>query len=387
MGEITVKRQRSDIPNTGGTATITAVSDLANAFCLSGNNRKVSGGWDSAVGTMEADDLAGTARLTAVDTITYERPSGAAAATARFDTEILDYTGAAGGPSEFIVRGRYTSGIISAGVATATVAISGVVDPNRCIPIILGIWTDEATDGANRGSAFVYLDSAIQATVNCGGTSGRVIVRFAVVEFTGSEWSVGHGRSTIGAHAFDQGSIGLVEEADGDTTSGTPFSVGNWDTACIFGQGKGDSLNDFNEAIADQWPIYEPYTGGSASYNLGRVWYQFHADHDSTLQTLFVHVLQHNRMNVQRMSDTQSLGGAMNVTIPVALSDMSGAFVIVSRTSSGTGTEYGRGWVNARITSTTNVELWAHRTGTVVASRIQVVDVSNLTVTRRVFTT
>ena len=67
------------------------------------------------------------------------------------------------------------------------------------------------------------------------------------------------------------------------------------------------------------------------------------------------------------------------------------AFVIGSRTSSGSGATYGRGWMNTRITSTTNIEMYVHRSGNAIATRIQVVDLSGIVAAvatrRRIFIT
>jgi hypothetical protein len=84
-------------------------------------------------------------------------------------------------------------------------------------------------------------------------------------------------------------------------------------------------------------------------------------------------------MAVTRFSDTGSHQGPRNVSVASAsLSDITEAGVIVSRNTSGGGNAYARGWVNARLTSTTNCELWAHRTGNAIQTRIQVLDFSGM---------
>lgn len=369
MGDFKVQRVEYDVPLAGGTQAITAVSSISSAFELLGNNRYMSAGPSASNATMYADDLSMLIELTDTDEVTYTRASGSYSGTTRSQAEILEYIGPSGGDNEFIVRGRYSADLNGA-VASKTVAVSGVSDPDKCIPIITGIWCNATADGAARSTAYVVVDSTSQCTVYVGGSSGRITVNFVLVEFTGANWNVGHGLEA--STTADSGTIDLVEEADGEV-GGASFDVGDWDTAIIFGQHRGDSLSDTNDAIADNWPLFEP---GAAT---DEVDFTFNTtDHDAATNIQFVHVLQHNDMSVDRVSDTGSAEGSNNITLNDTLSDITQAFVVGSRTSSGGGTAYARGWANFEITSTTNVDAWCHRSGNTVATRIQVADLSGI---------
>jgi len=65
----------------------------------------------------------------------------------------------------------------------------------------------------------------------------------------------------------------------------------------------------------------------------------------------------------------------MNIDISSSeLSNLELTSVEVSRYSSGGGFAYGRGWVNAYISSLSNLQLWAHRSGNTISTKIQIVD-------------
>jgi trimeric autotransporter adhesin len=380
MAEFNVQRDQTDVPTAGTTASITAVSSLSSAFEMMSNNRRMSAGPSASTADQEIDDMSASVVLTDTSTLTYGRVTGSSTNTMRCAAEVVEYLGAPGGPNEFIVRGRFTANL-NAGVSSTSVSLTGagVVDHLKCIPIITGIEAADTTDGGARGTALVLVLSTTSATVYVGGSASRVTVSFTLVEFTGSAWTVCRGAA--GPVTADSGTITLVTGSNG--SSGTTVDIGDWSTACIFGQHAGDLGSDVNQAIADNWPVYTPTAASTTQVD-----YTYHANHDATANLHMVHVLKHADMAVQRITSTASHTGASNVTIPSTLSSISEAFVLIFRTSSGTGTAYGRGWVNARLTSTSNVEMWVHRNGNAISTAIEVVDLSGITgatPTRRIF--
>ena len=378
MAEFLVQHDQTSVVVAGSTASITAVRSLSRAFAMMSNNRSMSGGPPASATTQASDDMALAVELTAVGTLTYSRVAASSTNPMLAEASVVEYLGDPGGPNEFIVRSRVAVNINTA-VTSKTGTLTGVVDIDKCIPFITGIKSESSTAGGARATAYAIVDSTTQITVYVGGSASRVSVQVVVVEFTGSAWSVGHG--LLASTTADSGTIALVAEADGDA-AGTSFDVGDWATACIFGQHRGDVASDDNQAIADNYPIYYPGAGTTD------VDFLFHADHDGVTNIQVVHVLQHADMAVQRMSSTASHTGVSDVAIPTAISSVDEAFVIISRTTSGTGTAYGRGWVCARLTSTTNVEMYCHRNGVTIATRIQVVDLSGIVAAaavRRIF--
>jgi trimeric autotransporter adhesin len=371
MAEFKVQRLRTDL---AASASLDiqplpeAVNDLSAAFPLIGNNRLMGAGATTTTVNLESDDFGMACYLDTVSSLRYSRLTTGSVDN-RTDVEILEYTGIPGGPNEFIVLGRYTA-LVNPGSTSVSVTVDApTISRNKCIPFIAGIISYDTDNGAARATAVAVQTSDTNVDVICGGsTTFRVIVRIVLVEFTGSAWSVGHGYEP--SSIADTGEILLVEEANGDS-SGTPFDVSSWDNACIFGQHCGDLGLDTNEAIADNWPLFAPSSTSS-------VYWYFADHHDALSNKQLVHILHHPLMDVQRIADTTSNQGTANVTIPSTLDDISQAFVIVTRVSSGTGTAYGRGWVNARITSTSNIELWAHRSSTTVVTALQVVNLYNI---------
>ena len=374
MADIKIQRGYADVGNSGGTTSPdTDFGSLSSTVVMNICNRRTNAGWANSASNMEIDDLSGGIHLSAVDTIDLDRESGAASQDARFFWEAWEYTGDAGGENEFIVRGRYK--LTLTGEST-TQSVSGISNIDDCIPFITGILCDSGSDDADAATAIAWMSGSGTLNVKRGsGSNNTVKVYVTVVEFTGSNWSVKHGRIESNA---DSGDITLVDAADGETSGGG--DVGDWDNAIIFHQFKANALDGVDDAIADTSAIYYPKTGSTT-----QVTWAFdngHVDSASAGQRNehFVHVLVNPNITVTRFSDTQNTQGWMDVDISSAgISDLETTALEISRRSSGTGTAYGRGWVGAIYDSTTKVKLWAHRSGNTIQTRIQVIDLSNLT--------
>ncbi len=367
---IFVQRGQNDVGNSGGTDTsFTSVSALTAAFETNKNNRGMQAGSTTSAANHEIDDMSGMIELTGTGTLTFSRESGSIANNNRFDWEITEYVGPASGANEFIVRSRNTFSFTAPGPATAQSLDNTPDDIDRCIPIITGAMSSATTDSATNATPIAWINSSGELECDCGGSGGTTQVQVVVVEFTGSNWSVYHGDS--GTTSADSGTITLSFESDGSNTSPGPH-ISDWTTAVIFGSVKGDD-DVTDDAISDVHAVYYPNDASSVTY-------QFDANRDGTDNRHFIHVLQHDDMVVTRFTDTQNTQGAMNVDITSAgLTDLTQSMVVMTRHSSGTGTAYGRGWANARLTSLTNCERWAHRSGNTIESRIQVVDFTGLT--------
>ena len=373
MAEIKVQRGYTDIGISGGTATLgTAVSSTSSAFAINTNNRRMHGGRTDLTATnLDIDDLSGGLYLSNTNTIQFDRISTSLDTDMRFSWEVWEYTGASGGGNEFIVRGTYQLELNA--VESITQAVSNITNIDDCIPYITGILSSEIVDGADTATAIAWMSGTGTLNVKRGsGANNNVTVYVTVVEYTGSNWSVKHGRQE--GSGTDSGTITLVDDADGVTSGGG--DVSNWNNALIIHQYKANALDGVDDAISDTSAVLYP---GSSTTEVDWTFDANHVDSATAGQReeFMVHVLCHADMNVSRYTDTQSLTGAMNVSINSGdLNDLSTSAVEVTRRSSGTGTAYARGWVNARLTSTTNVELWVHRSGNTIETRIQVVDLS-----------
>lgn len=374
MSDIKVQRGLASVPNTGSTAAPgTSFGSLSSAFVLVSNNRRMSTGANNqSAATVDIDDISGGVHLASVNSIEFDRESGSSATFMRFAWESWEYVGAPGGVNEFVVRGRVKLTLTTESV---TSIISGIVDVDRCVPYITGILSNGTVDDADSATAIAWMSGTDTLNVKRGsGNSNTVRVYVTVVEFTGSDWSVGHAWKE--GTGTDSGTLDLVTGSDG--VSGSTFDVGDWGNAFIVHQYKANALFGIDDSIADTSAIYQRGTTSTVDW-------QFHTNHvDSAVnagshEEHFVHVVRHPYIKVTVFTDSQSLAGPMNVDISSAsLSDMASASVEVSRNSSGTGTAYGRGWVDARIASLTTVELWAHRSGNTISSVVQVIDLADI---------
>lgn len=371
--DIKTQRGIADVGNSGGTHTSPAnfeeFDSMTSAFVLNSNNRHMSSGFTSSAANMEVDDISGAIALTGTDTINFYRDSGSNSATTRFHWESWEYVGAPGGDNEFIVRGRYQI-TINAGTRTGTDTVTACSDRDKCIPFITGIMNSDSSDDADEATALAWMSADNTVSVERGGNTDVTTVYGVVVEFTGSNWSVGHGRT--GDVTGDTGTIDLFEESVG--TSGgigptlTTYNVGDWSNAIIFHQFKADDTSN-NQAIADTSAVYIP--GGRPN----EVDWSFQSDHDGNDNQHMVHILENANMTVTRFSSTGSAEGDNNISISSAgIADLSNAAVVGSSNSSGGGTAYGRGWKGYYFTSLGNVSAWAHRSGNTIDTRIQVID-------------
>jgi len=357
MGDIQIQRGFLDASN-GNTENVTSVTSLSSAFVLMNNNRMQSAGPSTSTTTQNANGIGGAVELTSTDTITHRRITG----TSRHYWELWEYVGLAGGPNEFIVRARET--VVFNGVTSINVAISGVTDRNQCVAFVTGITSTITSNGAYSTTATAYLTSNTNLRVEAQPGSGTTTVYITVVEFTGTAWSISYGELTSGN---DGGSINMVTDSTG--TGGSPANI-TFTNAFIYGLCRaGDTTN---VALADHWPRFQ--IGGSPS----TVNFSYDGQHDGT-HSLFAVAIENPGISVSRYNSNISHQGAQPINIASAgLTNINRAASFITRQSSGTGTAYARNWVSSEITSTTNVNMWAHRTGNTLESEIQIVDLANL---------
>jgi hypothetical protein len=276
--------------------------------------------------------------------------------------EVWRYTGAAAGPDEFIVRDRLQVTLTAAGPSTGN-AVSGVVDRNKCVCFITGkTCTQTSQNNMAEMGAIAYLDANGDLTVERGSGSTTLVVYVTVVEFTGSNWSVGYARTT-----FADGQYTVYADSRGNT--GGTQSI-DWDTSMLVEvrQSGGDGSND---AIEDMSFCALP--GASAT--------QVQLIKDSTSANTgagFIYVLQHPNLSIGRTTANKNIsnnGTYVSETFPsITLSDVEEAGVEWTVFSDGTGTAHGRGSLNARLTNATTLQSWVHRSGNTGTYRYGVAD-------------
>ena len=365
-----VQHIQDEIARTGGTnTTFTPVNSLNSVVELANNNRKTHGGTITNSGQKSGDDMSGSRQLTNTSTLTYYRESGSDNRDMRFNTSLWEYIGAAGGANELIVRGRFAVALNGAS-NSITQILTGVANASKCIPFITGIKNSATSQDADSATAVAYLEDATTLRIQKGSNGNNVTVYITVVEFTGTNWTVLHGDS--GNSSSDSGTITLRDGSDG---TGTATNVSNWSEAGIFSHFRADTgASGSNDAIADLWPVLDPGANNQS------VDWAFHSNHDSAgTNRHFVHVLTNTGLNVTRFQNTSRTAGQTTINITSAgLTDVNQALIIGSSTSSGNGTQYGRGWRNYYLNSATQAAHWAHRSNNTLSHEIQIIDLSGL---------
>ncbi len=363
---IKIQRGISAIGNAGGFASPgTSFGSMASTFVLNESNRYTNSGL-TTTGSVdkEIDDMSGGLSLTGTNTIRFYRDSASEDADYNFHWEAWEYIGPAGGANEFVVLGRFHV-TINAGGRTGTDTVSTASTRDKCIPFITGILSSDTNNGADNGTAIAWMSADNTVTVERGGFIGTTDVYGVVVEFTGSNWRVGHGRT--GDVTGDTGTINLFGESAG-TLGGVSWSVNNWTNALIFHQFKADD-NSANEAIADTSATYYPGASG------GQVDWSFHSNHDATDNQHMVHVLENAGMTVTRYPGTGNSEGDNFIDITASgITDLTNTVCVGSANSSGTGTAYGRGWKGIYLANTSSVNAWAHRSGNTISVRVQIAE-------------
>ena len=371
MADLKIQRAIVDVTTTTGTVTLASlglddVASTSSAFVVNTGNRHDGGGTNGDTSNKVAMDMAAAVYLSSTSQLTFVKAAGD---DTRVSIEIWEYTGSGGGDNEFIVRGRnvVTLGTtVSSNTGTVSSTPSSIDD---CVPFITGKSVSSHSGSQNEDSAcYAYLSSTATLNVARSGTDIAMDVYVTTVEFTGANWSVGHG--IITSFSANSGSITLNTAAAG--TGGSTFDTGDWGTAAWVAWGSAPDAG-FNR-IANGYPALSPNATTSV------VDYTFHSNHTGTDVALMVHVLQHDDLVVTRFSDTGSSTGEDTIDITSAgLTSLVTASALGTSTSSGTGTAYGRGWRNHYLNSTTQAATWCHRSGNTCNHQLQVIDWEGVT--------
>ena len=359
MSDIRIESFDVDKAN-GNTHTLTTdVGSLSSAFVKNINNsRKGSAGPVGSTGNANPNAAAMAAELTATDTLTFRNGSG----TQKMMGEVWRYTGSTGGANEFIVRGRVAVTVTG---ASATAAISGIVTGADCVPFVSGYESDQtSTDDYDAGTFAVRMDGAGNVEVSRQATTGTIIVYITVVEFTGSNWTVGSGVSA--SHDTSRQEITLTTDH------------GDWSTAFIEATGQGDTTEN---GLADTMFLCYP---GSAT---DTVWVDYQSGDGAARNdgTAYVYVVSNPDLIVTRNGSNQALAEGDNsygadVSFPAGAStardlDQLGLEWFV--TTSGTGAAHARGSIAARITNAATgiIRNWVHRSGNNILIRYAVISI------------
>ncbi|MDG6222073.1 MAG: hypothetical protein QCH99_02285 [Candidatus Bathyarchaeota archaeon] len=361
---IKVEHIQFDFGVGGSTTSVTDVGDLDNAFFRNNVARRTSAGPTASSSHTNWNVFSAGAQLTGTDELTGYRATGQTA-TIRIRGEVWRYTGTAGGANEFIVRWRGVVTIAS-GSKTSSQAVSGISNRDKCVPFVQGVIGDiNSRDYGNRVISHAHIDSSDNLIVERGETGTEVKVYVVVVEFTGSNWDVGHALGS--SFSTGDNNVALFDGSDG---TGNSFDVGGWDTAFIEASMSGSTSD--NDALEDTWFVIEPQSGSTTGVTIS-----FDSTAGLTGTEVFVHIIQNDNINVNRYTDSQDIPTSDNHAVS-GLTSLDESALEWYVFTDGTGTAYARGATGAYLTSTTNVAEWSHRTGNSGTYRFGVINMSGL---------
>jgi hypothetical protein len=191
-GTATIALGDTSITITAGTDYTTPSSTTAAFARIVGVAFVGSGRQDSDFSgnpSIETTNITGT--ITTSLTITRTNGTGG---PLKISWEIIEYTGAASGNNEFIVRSAETVSFTSSDTTKDSATISGVVTNSDVVVFVTGV-NSSGGSGRRETEEFQltteYISASNVARLTRGPTvNGFVDPTIAVVEFTGSNWSV-----------------------------------------------------------------------------------------------------------------------------------------------------------------------------------------------------
>lgn len=342
------------------------VGDLSKAIVRNINASDKSSGGPVGSTANTGPHITGVGlELTATDTITFRR--GSSSTTAGMLAEVWRYDGPAGGPNEFVTR-AHAKVTIPQGQNSASLAISGIVNASKVVPMLNG-YTTNISDTSNYEMTTVGVrmsgTNLVVSRVSTGGASD-VVVYVEVVEFTGSNWVV-------------------ASASDASHDTGTPKnltlsqSIVDWDKTLIFGSMEGDSAET---GLSDC--LFMAYPGPSTT----QVTFDLH-DGDANAKNdgeAFLYAVYNPDLQVHRAYASSVIEGNNSYGTPVAwpagaptgANDDKLALEWWVDTS-GVGTAHARGRLAAAIDNVANnIKHWVHRSGNNIVARYGVIDLTNL---------
>lgn len=361
--------QRGVSTITGSSLTITAGTDYVapsastSAYIRITNTHSTGAGDSGAAGNQNAQDV--TAYITnpwnITNSITFQR-AGSPSGDTRVAWEIVEYKGTPGGENEFIVRQQRPITYTTTGTTTTTNASSGIVDDADVAVFITGQYNPDTgrADYNTTLSTASWNGGTDTATFTRGEAGGdAVVVSYAVVEFTGSNWAVQRAEHTY--------------TSAGSTETESITALGSLSRAFVHTQKRvGTGLDSHANFGHEVWLS-----------SIGQV--SFLLDSGATTpsgHTSVAWVIENlqtvgNTMVVTRSNGTQSGGTApftSNINIGKTLDDITIASIFMNNRSSGTGTSWPEPMIATRLISTTQYEIWISNTGDTRNYRTEIVE-------------
>jgi hypothetical protein len=341
------------------TTTITAVGSLTNAFArITGVINTAASNASGTGGSKNCDDVGATCLLTATDTITFTRVSTGENVDIQVYWEVWEYTGSASGANEFLVR--HHGNIASIATSTDTTLDTTASTAGDCVPFICGvISTNTGKDFPDCQVVGAEVTSTTNVRIHRDTATSTTTISIAVVEFTGSNWSV---QNNI-THAFS---------AAGANETETITTVTNTATAFVVSGRSGTNTTGLDETGWNVW-----------FKDADELYFRMRSGATVAGSTAYAHVVKHADMVVDH-TDSITGGGTdlpvgsgqpqtENRTVATQTATSTSA-VVATADCAGTGTAHPRAHWLYRLTSTTNVEFWRSRDGQAGDWALQVID-------------
>jgi hypothetical protein len=278
----------------------------------------------------------------------------------RLAYEVWEHTGAAGNANEFIVRSAADVVIADVSLTTTTAAISAIVDTAKCVAVLLGVRNNRSAAAWDSATPNVVVNADKTVTVSRGNSSGAATYSIAIVEFTGSNWTV---------RTFSQ----VIAAAGSRQSTALSASIPAWNKAFIVGHYK-----DVSGAVnnRDNSVLFLPPAAGTTTLDIllgasattggtAQGYVVYNADADFS-------VIHDNSFD-GGLADFATTDQVKSYTISAV--DLATTALLVYGSAQGATAVIPAGvHMNYRYSSTTAIELWRGRTsGNAVDVQFQII--------------
>ena len=395
MADIRVDSYEFDVPSAataGGTNndfTITDVGDTSKAFIrIVGSSTHASGGPVGNTGNVAPNH--GFVRVSLLDTTTIRcsRHTSTTGGAAKIQLEVWVYTGPVGGKYEFIVRGRGSVGLLTGTDFINITKPTGIINEDHCLFQHQGMTVASSNVNDWHEHSLCYrIDGSGDFEIRRNNTGKVCTPGWAVVEFTGSAWNIGHAFSTghdtgndVNGNPATTGNIvPLSTHKTGNLAGfpGTEFDVGDWETAMILQVTmEGDSSET---GLSDVQMVVRPDTG-----NTDEVRFTLDNSNSRNDGVAQAFILQCDDMVVKRRFDYNIAEGNNSYnTLPLITGVDTGTAgrehmaLEWQPCTQGEGTAHMRGQLIGRINGSTKEAFgWIHRSGNTVSVSHAIADFS-----------
>ncbi len=344
------------------TRTLSTSIPVANSFCRVTNLFFHSGGPSAGDGVSRRnnDDLGLTVLLTGTTEVTLTRDASGTNEDMHLAYECIQFP-STGNDAAFV---RMHQEITLADAAlTSDTPISGVSDINDAVAILTGVRSGNTSEAGDRGAVTVEVVDSGGAKLRATRGDNGLDVTFsvAVVEFTGSNWSVQQAPNHTPTSA--------------DTTQTETISAVTWANSAIFSsfRSAADTIEGLMCAV---WP---GSTTTTVRYYCG-----------GTVQTVVAYVVSNSNMAVESIDSITGGGGSIlwdgddpdTQDVTVSSSALDDHFVVATGMNTANSAAYSLLAPDYYLTSTTNLQWWLYQTATsgfdVEEWAAQLIDLSGL---------